>query len=83
MLKYLSFLCFFFISLILLTIGCSKPNLKMPDPLPSIVKLYEHTTIYGNRPGMQNTGVYLKKGDLYSVFGSGKINAFSTKEERT
>lgn len=73
MLKYLSFLCPLYISLILLTIGCSKPILRMPQPLPPIVKKYKHTTIHGNIPRMKNTGVHLEKEDVYSLFGKGKI----------
>jgi hypothetical protein len=53
---------------------CSKPILKMPKPLPSIVKQYKHKTIYGSFPGMQNTGIYLNEGDLYSILATGKIS---------
>jgi hypothetical protein len=73
MLKYLSFLYPFYISFFLLTIGCSRPILKMPEPLPPIVKKYNSTKVYGHKSGMQNTGIYLRKGDIYSLFGTGKI----------
>lgn len=73
MLKYLSVLCLFSVFFFLFTTGCSKPILKMVEPLPPIVKKYKTTKVYGHTPGMQNTGVYLKQGDIYSLFGSGEI----------
>jgi hypothetical protein len=55
--------------------GCSKPPvLKMPKPLPSIVKQYKHKTLLGNVPGMQNTGIYLNQGDLFSILATGSID---------
>jgi hypothetical protein len=73
MLKYPSLFSLSSIFFILFTIGCSRPILKMPEPLPPIVKEYKNTKVYGYTPGMQNTGVYLKEGDFYSLFGSGEI----------
>jgi hypothetical protein len=70
----LLFLCTI-ISSLLMFIGCSKPPiLKMPKPLPPIVKQYKHKTIRGNIPGMQSTGVYLNEGDFYSILATGKIS---------
>jgi hypothetical protein len=54
----------------------------MPEPLPPIVKKYKHTAVYGYIPGMQNTGVHLNEGDVYSVFGSGKINAWPSNPDK-
>lgn len=70
------FLLFLFaiVCFLMMLIGCSKPILKMPKPLPSIVKQYKHKTIYGSFPGMQNTGIYLNEGDLYSILATGKIS---------
>jgi len=67
---------FFFsiISSLLMLVGCSKPILKMPKPLPSIVKQYKHKTIYGHVPGVHRTGVYLNEGDLYSILATGTID---------
>jgi hypothetical protein len=59
-------------------IGCSKPILKMPKPLPPIVKQYKHKIVHGNVPGMQNTGIYLKKGDIYSILATGSIDTWPT-----
>ncbi len=55
-------------------IGCSKPILKMPKPLPSIVKQHKHKVIHGDFPGMRNTGIYLNKGNLYSILAMGSIS---------
>lgn len=82
MLKYLSFLCPLYISLVLLIIGCSKPIFEMPEPLPPIVKNYKHTTIYGTIPGMKNTGIHLEKGDAYSLFGRGEINTWPSNPDK-
>jgi hypothetical protein len=46
----------------------------MPKPLPPIVKQYKHKTIHGNVPGMQNTGISLNEGDLYSILATGNID---------
>ena len=54
----------------------------MPEPLPPIVKTYKHTTVHGNIPGMQNTGVYLNEGDVYSMFGTGKIDKWPSNPRR-
>ena len=71
--KFPSFFCYLFISSFLIIAGCSKPNLKIPESLPPIIKSYKHVKIKGHIPWMKNTGVYLSKGDVYSLFGTGKI----------
>jgi len=58
---------------LLTAIGCSKPILKMPKALPPIVKQYKHMTLTP-APGMRNTGIYLNKGDLYSILATGSID---------
>ncbi len=67
---------YFIISLLMMLIGCSKqlPILDMPEPLPPIVKQYKHKTIKGNVPHMQNTGLYLNKGDFSSILATGSID---------
>jgi len=58
---------------ILMIIGCSKQSiLKMPDPLPPIVKVHKHI-ILRSAPNMQHTGIYMNKGDLYSILATGSI----------
>jgi len=54
--------------------SCSKPILKMPKPLPPIVKQYKHKIIRGDVPGMQKTGIYLEEGDVYSILAAGSID---------
>lgn len=60
-------LCCLFISFFLVFTGCSTPILKMPQQLPSIIKEYKHITIPAWNPDLVNTGVYLNKGDSYSI----------------
>jgi len=67
---------YLFISSFLLITGCSKPILKMPKSLPPIIKEYKHVTLYGNRPGMRNTGIYLHEGDIYSILATGSIDVW-------
>jgi len=62
----LSVSCFFISSFCIIQ-GCSSPILKIPKSLPSIVKEYKHITLTGNQLGMRNTGIYLDKGDFYSI----------------
>jgi hypothetical protein len=57
--------------------GCSKPILKIPKSLPPIIKEYKHITLYGNRPGMRNTGIYLSEGETYSILATGSIDVWS------
>jgi len=64
---------YFFIPAYLMIIGCSKPVLKMGKSLPSIIKEYRHNTLLPS-PGMQKTGIYLKKDDLYSILATGTID---------
>jgi hypothetical protein len=54
--------------------GCATPNIKMPKPLPPIVKEYKHVTLLGSSPGMKDTGVYLESGDAYSILATGSID---------
>jgi hypothetical protein len=60
----------------MMLIGCSKSILKMPKPLPPIVKAYKHITIPGNIARMFKTGIHLNEGDLYSVLATGEITDY-------
>jgi hypothetical protein len=62
------------IFLLSILIGCSKPVLRMPKPLPDTIKRYTHITLRSGVSGMQNTGIHLSKGDLYSVLATGSID---------
>jgi len=75
--RFILSFCYLFISSFLLISGCSKPILKMPKSLPPIIKEYKHITLYGNRPGMRNTGIYFNEGDLYSILATGSIDVWS------
>ena len=45
----------------------------MPEVLPPIVKEYKHMMLYGQTPGMQNTGIHLNEGQPYSILATGSI----------
>ena len=52
----------------LTALGCAPlPGLNMPEPLPPIVREHKHITIRQKRA--VNTGIYLNKGDFYSILG--------------
>ena len=72
-LKFL-LICTFLTFLFSILLGCAKPNIQMPKPLPSIVKEYKSITVAGGTPGMQNTGIYLESGDTYSILATGHID---------
>lgn len=59
-----------------LIIGCSSPNIPIDprQPLPSIVKAYKHMNLHGGQVGMQNTGVYIDHGDVYTIMATGRID---------
>ncbi len=49
-------------------------TIKIPQPQPEIVREYKHVNLYGNYPGMQNTGIHLNEGDTYSIFATGSVD---------
>jgi len=69
----------FFILLFSILLSCAPTNIQMPKPLPPIVKEYKHVAVYGGRPGMQDTGIYLEKGDAYTILATGRIDYMSRK----
>jgi murein DD-endopeptidase MepM/ murein hydrolase activator NlpD len=69
----------FFIVLFSILLGCAPTNIQMPKPLPPIVKEYKHVAVYGGRPGMQDTGIYLEKGDAYTILATGRIDYMPRK----
>ena len=81
--KQLSFLFAFCIYVCLSLVACvSKPVLQNTEPLPPVVREYKTVKIYGHIPGMQNTGVYLNEGDVYSLFAAGEINVWPGNPEK-
>ncbi len=68
-----------FLTLLFLTLlGCAKPNIQMPEPLPPIVKEYKHVSIVGGNPGMKNTGIYIMPGDVYTLLATGSIDYWTS-----
>ena len=72
------FSCAFLSLLFLIFLGCAKPNVQLPKPLPPIVKEYKHVSIVGSSPGMKNTGVLLKPGDVYTLLATGSIDYWTS-----
>ncbi len=58
----------------LLAASCAPSLVEQSRPLPGIVKEFKHFTLYGNRSGMLDTGIYLEKGALYTVMATGSID---------
>ena len=55
-------------------IGCSAPLVKMPEPTPSIVRQHASVRVTASYPGLKKTGIYLNKGDFYTVLVDGEVN---------
>ena len=74
--KLFSMLCYFFILSFLMMNGCSRSVLPIEknEPLPPIIKKYGHKILFGDWPGMQDTGIYLNEGDIYSILATGSID---------
>ena len=48
--------------------------IKMPKPLPDIVKSYKSVYIHAGRLGMNNSGVQVKQGDYITILAKGTID---------
>ena len=74
--KLLSILCCFFASFLAMLNGCSKPNLPIGnnEPLPPIIKSYKHTAIVAGIAGMKNTGVFVDRGEPFTIMATGRID---------
>ncbi len=68
--------CYFFIFLFLIMNGCSTSVLPINknEPLPPIIKAYKQARIVAGKSGMKNTGVFIDKGDTYTILATGKID---------
>jgi hypothetical protein len=65
------------ISLITFIFGCSSsPNFPVDTrkTLPPVIKTYKHLTLRGGQVGMQKTGVFIEKNDLYTIMATGRID---------
>ena len=60
-------------------IGCSSPVIKMNEPMPEIIKEYKNIYVRANAPYLQKTGIYIKKGETYSVLAKGKVNTWASR----
>jgi len=64
--------CSLFVLFCVTTIGCTTPPaLKMPEQFSPIVRQYKHVTIAQWRSGLVDTGIYLNKGDFFTVLTDG------------
>jgi len=70
---------FFFLCFCLIFAGCTSHVVKMPKPLPDIVRQYKTITVHGDRPGIVNTGVRVNRGDRVTFLGKGVITYFPPK----
>jgi hypothetical protein len=48
--------------------------LKMPKPLPNIIKSYKSVYVHAGRPGMSNSGVQVMQGDYITILAKGTID---------
>ena len=48
--------------------------IKMPQPLPGIVKSYKSVLVQAGRPDMLNSGVEVKPGDYVTILAKGTVN---------
>ena len=53
--------------------------IKMPEPLPDIVKDYKSLTVQAGIPGMHHSGVEVNQGDFITFFAKGAINIFPVR----
>ena len=54
----------------------TTPIIRMPSPLPDIVKSYKAVTLPAQKPGMHNTGLQVKQGEFLSILAGGTINVW-------
>lgn len=74
--RLFSLLYYVFIMFVFVVNGCFNPVLPIAEneSLPPIVKTFKTTAITGGFSGMRNTGVYINKGDTYTVYATGSID---------
>jgi len=60
---------------LLLLSGCAtEGNIKLPDLEIDSIRSYKQLNVYASWPHFKKTGIFLDKGDLFSIIISGKIN---------
>jgi hypothetical protein len=64
------------LSLLFIPVYANSSVLKMPKPLPDIVKSYKSVFVDVRDPDMRNIGVQVKQGDYISIFAKGTISSY-------
>jgi len=72
-LSLLSILILFILS------GCVGPVIKMPKPLPDIVKDYKSVAVSAGIAGMKDTGLHVNQGDYLTILAKGSIDVWPPK----
>jgi hypothetical protein len=62
------------LTFLLIPVYANSAVLKMPKPLPNIVKSYKSVFVDFRDPEMRNSGVRVKRGDYITIFANGIIN---------
>ena len=58
----------------LIIAGCSTGGAVLPAPNPDHIRVCKQISIYANNASAKKTGVYLNKGDLFSMIVTGRVN---------
>jgi hypothetical protein len=57
----------------------TSPVIKIPLPLPVVIKDYKSVTVKAGRPGMHNAGLQVRQGDFVTILPDGAINVWPEK----
>ena len=60
--------------------GCTSPVLNMPELEPDIIKEYKNITVRSNVPYFTNSGIHIKKGEIFSILAKGQIKLYPSSE---
>jgi hypothetical protein len=67
-------------ALLLVPMGDANSSvIKMPKPLPDIVKSYKSIRVVAGFSGMRNSGMEVKRGDCITILAKGAINTWPAK----
>ena len=61
---------------LLVAYGCTSPVLNMPESMPDVIKEYKNITVRSNVPYLINSGIHIRKGDLFSILAKGQIKRY-------
>ena len=62
---------------LLVAYGCTSPVLNMPELESDIIKEYKNINVRSNVPYLKNSGIHIKKGEIFSILAKGKIKLFT------